>query len=398
MAGVEASGFVIKTLQEIKDEVEQEQRDTISQGLNQTATSALTQVNAPHIAKLAELWEVAQATYNCLNPDAANDACLENVSAITGTTRNVGSKARIDDGVGGGVTYNVDAGTFLAGTLIASAIGDPTVRFLNELDVVNLGPGAADIAVPAIAESNGEQVVIAGQLAVIAEPISGWNSVLSDVDTDPIGQALENNPELRLRREEEVRSAGSANVDAVRADLLLLDGVTDARCFENDTDIIDAAGRPAHSLECVVLGGVDAEIANRIFLSKCGGIGALTIGTPVLVVVVDTQGNPHNIVFARPVDKPIAIIVNITGTAAVSEVEAALIATVEAPGGIGRDVQFDDLLCAVKEVGGADNVTDLLLAFAPATPIFSEDLTIEAGERATLASPDITVVVTPPTP
>jgi len=85
----------------------------------------------------------------------------------------------------------------------------------------------------------------------------------------------------------------------------------------------------------------------------------------------------------------------ITGTADPFEVEAALIAEVESPDKVGADVQFDALLCAVKEVPGADNVTDLFLAFLPAPPTLSDDLILNVRQRATLASIDINVIVVP---
>ena len=255
--------------------IEQEQRDTILPGLNQTATSVVGQFNGPYVGKISELWEVLQAVYNCLNPDAANDACLDNVSAITGTIRDDGSPSRVDDGAGGGMVYSVDPGTYPAGTLILHALGDPSARFVNDQEIVNGGGGPANIPGTATAETNGPTVVLTGLLTVIAEPVAGFLAGTSVIDTDPIGTLLENNPELRQRREDEVRAAGGTNVDAVRADVLRVEDVLSATVFENDTDSADAFGRPPHSLEAIVFGGDDQAIGEAIFASKPDYAGKL---------------------------------------------------------------------------------------------------------------------------
>ena len=66
---------------------------------------------------------------------------------------------------------------------------------------------------------------------------------------------------------------------------------------ENDTDETNASGLPPHSIELVVYGGLDEEIAKAIHRRK--GAGIQTYGN-VTVPVVDAAGNIKNISFSRP--------------------------------------------------------------------------------------------------
>lgn len=68
-------------------------------------------------------------------------------------------------------------------------------------------------------------------------------------------------------------------------------------------------GRPPHSFECVVVGGDDQDIVDKIWLVKPAGIEAWG-NTPG--IVVDSEGNNQPISFSRPVPKYAWIYVDLT--------------------------------------------------------------------------------------
>lgn len=80
------------------------------------------------------------------------------------------------------------------------------------------------------------------------ELIEGMNRLDAVPGTDE-----ETDAAFRLRREELLRVAGAAAVEAIRADLLALDGVADAKVFENVTLVTDGDGVPGKAFESVVL-------------------------------------------------------------------------------------------------------------------------------------------------
>ncbi|MDU6827745.1 baseplate J/gp47 family protein [Campylobacter sp.] len=59
----------------------------------------------------------------------------------------------------------------------------------------------------------------------------------------------------------------------LEAYLLNLDGVTQCKVLENYTNVTDENGLPPHSLNAIVLGGDDDEIAQAILRKKIGGCG-----------------------------------------------------------------------------------------------------------------------------
>ena len=103
---------------------------------------------------------------------------------------------------------------------------------------------------------------------------------------------------VRIRHALAARSCGSC--DALRAAVLSLDYVQEARVLVNDADVPDALGIPAHSISVVVRGGRPQEIGQAIWEKKPPGIG--TYGNTT-VDAVDAEGNPHPVSFTRYSDK-----------------------------------------------------------------------------------------------
>ena len=85
-------------------------------------------------------------------------------------------------------------------------------------------------------------------------------------------------------------SIESAILDSVQ-------GVTAVKCYENKTNLTDEYGRPPHSIEVVVSGGSDMEIAQAILEQKAGGIQ--TYGSTKVEVPSD-DSQPVEVCFNRP--------------------------------------------------------------------------------------------------
>lgn len=67
--------------------------------------------------------------------------------------------------------------------------------------------------------------------------------------------------------------------------------------YENDTETTDLEGRPPKSVEIIVDGGDNGEIANTIYQKKTNGIRAYG---NIIMDVSDVFGNIHKIGFSRP--------------------------------------------------------------------------------------------------
>lgn len=143
----------------------------------------------------------------------------------------------------------------------------------------------------------------------IDTPVSGWDSVTNLVSAT-LGRDIETDAELRLRRSNSVGALGKATDEAIKNAILQdVANVTSALVFSNRTDITDGDGRPPHSFEAVVSGGLDSDVAETIWLNMPSGIQ--THGNTA-EVVVDSSGNDQDINFSRPTNVYIWLEIDIT--------------------------------------------------------------------------------------
>ena len=143
----------------------------------------------------------------------------------------------------------------------------------------------------------GEVVIPNSTITEIAMLIDGWQSVTNDKDP-VLGRLDATDSEARqsyinriaLRSDNMLSSITSAIFNTVQ-------GVKYITAYENDTDITDEFGRPPHSIEIIVQGGADSEIADMILSKKPVGIS--TFGN-VQNIIIDEFRNNHTVYFSRP--------------------------------------------------------------------------------------------------
>lgn len=290
---LDGTGLTIKTLEELLEDIQTDQRALIDPDIDVSDETPLGQLNGIFAGHLAEVLELVQEVYNGQIPANAVKATLDGISAITGTRRLYAAPTRVQ------ATINVDGG-FIAdpGDLIAHISGDPSKRFTNSESVLNPNAVAANVSVEFVAEENGPTSVGAGTLVVIAEPVTGWNSITNPLQEKSLGRFTETDEALRTRRERDLAAGGDTTVDAIRTEIVAtVEGILEIEVVENDEEVTDANGIPAKSFEVLVRGGDDTEIAEVILAKKPVGIRAF--GTTE-VTVQDAQGNDHVIGFSRP--------------------------------------------------------------------------------------------------
>lgn len=151
-----------------------------------------------------------------------------------------------------------------------------------------------------VASEKGQFEAPVGSLTSIDTPIIGWDS-LYNLAAGITGREVETDTELRLRHASSVRATGSATVEAIRARMLAdVDGVTSIQIYENRTAITSDDGIPPHAFESVIVGGVNSEIADQLWLTKPAGIE--THGN-VTVNVLDSTGDLQTVAFSRATTK-----------------------------------------------------------------------------------------------
>ena len=197
-----------------------------------------------------------------------------------------------------------------------------------------------------------------GTINQIVTSIPGWTGVLNQYAAS-VGQDAETDTHLRQRWNRSLFSRGSTNIDAIAEALAYnVTGVTTVKVYENRTDVTDTDGRPPHSIEAIVEGGENDDIAKVIWKTKAGGIN--TYGTEH-GMTMDANGIEQTLYFNRPSPVKIWLKVVISenpdetlAPAAVQQIAEALLAKGQEQA-VGEDVilqrYFSTIFKAASGVG-----------------------------------------------
>ena len=191
--------------------------------------------------------------------------------------------------------------------------------------------------------------------------------------------------------------AGGVNADAIRGEILQnVEGVYSAIVYENDTDETDSEGLPPHSIEAIVYGGLDADIAQAIFRRKAAGIQ--TSGSSSIAVIAKS-GQSINIKFSRPTT--VAVYIQIKNLETNSDfpgdgqdrIKEALVEYIggDVRGGltIGSDVLYIALPGFILSVPG---VVDFDLGISETASDYGEEnIVIDTREKAVTSTDKITI-------
>jgi uncharacterized phage protein gp47/JayE len=386
--GVTDTGFVIKPLEVILEELAAAQRATIDPNWNTEADSLAGQYNGIFADQLAQLWEAHEATYHALSRSSDGDA-LDIIGALTGTARRGATKSVVT------LTLSLNASITVPAGSIVSVDGDPSIRVITLADAVNGGsPGTVDVQ--AEAETAGAITANPGTLTVIDTPVAGWTAVTNAAGLTG-GEGIEDDDTYRRRQLTELAAGGGGSVPGIRADILALDEEIACVVLENDGDTT-VDGMPPHSVEAVVMNGDDQEIAETLFASKSGGV--YTHGTE-LVTITDDQGIDHEVRFSRPTEVPVYVAIGVTTVGDYlgfeGEIQTAIVddlITRSSDGylDIGTDVYAARIVVAALGVSGVLNArVGLSLSSISDPAVGSQSITITDRQIAVITSGQINV-------
>lgn len=295
-AGITSTGYVIRTADEAKRDFEQKMRDRIDPELVLADDDPIGQMNGIMSEAFSDLWALGQAITASADPDAAEGRALDAVAAYTGTLRRAAQASNVVE------TVVLQPGTYAAGSLIVRT-QDVTARFYNRDEIVVAGPGPATRNEVFLSERLAPVVALAGTLTVMVSSVPGWISATNTKDAS-FGHLADNDPTLRIRREDELGLAGGSTLDGLAADLRAIDGIASADYLENVDDVTDGAGLPPHSFEMLVYDGTpsgtnvsDELIAQTIWNGKPGGIKMFGSTT---ADALDSRGRTRPVLFSRP--------------------------------------------------------------------------------------------------
>jgi hypothetical protein len=228
--------------------------------------------------------------------------------------------------------------------------------------------------------------------------VLGW-SAISNLIAGATGSNVETDEELRRRHLNQGYVNGTATVLAMKSrlenDVL---GVSSALVYENRShNFVD--GMPPHSVECVVSGGLDQTIADKVFEVKPAGIE--TYGN-ITLTVIDPNGDAQICKFSRPVTIYGWISVEVVSlydeemlTTDLSDAIVNAVLEYAATLGVGEDIipqRIYGFIFAMTTGLAELNITCAKTALATDTPTYASDvLPIERAELAEITADRITV-------
>ena len=229
-------------------------------------------------------------------------------------------------------------------------------------------------------------------ITTISTPVLGWDSVTNPISA-VAGRYVETDEELRERFRVSKFERASNILEALYSALINLDTVEQVVIYENDTDVVDANGIPAHSFMPIVLGGISTNIAQSIWENK--PLGIRSYGN-TSVTIYDSQGFPHDIGFERPNPVTIYIDLDITTNSDFPQsgeqaIKDAIAAYMEAQFGIGEDVVYSRLYTPINSVAG-HQVNSLTIGTSP-SPTGTVNIPIAFNELFSLDPNNIVITV-----
>lgn len=372
--GVTAAGFIRKRLADVKAEMEQAYRDTFGNGVDLSEASPFGQMIAIHSEREALLWELAEDVYNSQYPDTATGVSLDNAIAFTGHRRKGKTKSRVQ------ATFTGTPETNIPKDFVVYVDGNPSARFLTE-GPLTIGVGGTVTGWMVAAEAGAVQAP-AGSLTEIETPLAGLDSVTNNEAAD-VGEEIEEDAALKQRRNESLARSGDATSDAIRADVLAVNGVTTCTVLNNRTMETNENGQPPKSFWVIVQGGDDEAIARAIFDSMPAGIQPYG---DVLIDVEDSEGTLHEVGFSRPFDLDIYLELDLTVDSSFpgADVVKAAIMDFGESLELGEDVVvFPQLVGALADIPG---ILDVVIRIGTAAePTTDDNIPVSEFQRATFA-------------
>ncbi len=230
----------------------------------------------------------------------------------------------------------------------------------------------------------------ANTITSIQTPKTGWDSVTNPTAVVP-GQDVETDEELRERFRVSKYIRATNILEALYSDLISLDTVTEVQIYENDTDVTDSNGVPAHSFLPIILGGDPIDIAQSIWENKPLGIRSYGNTTQT---IFDSQGFPHEIGFERPNPVDIHIRMDLTIDPNYPQngddlIKSNLASYFSSNFGIGDDVVYSRLYTPINSVPG--HQVNILEVSTDGTVWTMTNIVVAFNAIATLESTNILI-------
>lgn len=293
---IDDAGLHIPSYNDIRDDLIAQFKTIYGQDIYLDNDSQDYQMISAFALKNYDTMQLLQIVYNNRSPKTAVGSALDGIVKLNGIKRKAASYSTCV------LTLNGTASTVITNGVVEDDAGVkwnlPTAVTL-ESTTYQISAQCAEI---------GAIEATPGTITKIVTPTKGWTSVTNDVPA-VTGAPVETNEELRQRQSISVAIPSQNMLDGTIAGIASVDGVKRHKVYDNDSSVTDANGIPSHTIAAVVEGGLDADIAEQVYLRK--GPGGGTYGD-VSAEYVNADGLITPIRFFRPSYVPVDVNLTIT--------------------------------------------------------------------------------------
>jgi uncharacterized phage protein gp47/JayE len=352
-----AQGVSVRTFDEIFESLSDQLKAIYGSDINLDQDTPDGQLIGIFAKAILDLETFGLQLYSEFDPDFARGQLLNKLIKLVGINRRAATRSQVD----------VDIVTDRALTLAAGfTVADGNEQNWITLASQSLVNGSNTITL--FAEDFGE---IEAEANTITEPVTivlGVASVTNPLAATP-GIDEESDEDLRIRRNNSLENAAYSTVGGLVAKLGEITNVTDAVVYENDTNVVDSDGIPAHGIWALVEGGDIQDIAEILAKNKTAGTAMKgTINEIYEETIVRPDSSTfvilHNMKFDRPTDVPVYVTLTVTRKVTTSPADLDLIkANLAALSfNIGEDLQANTLYSTVYSAGTNFIATDLQIS------------------------------------
>ncbi|AOM40578.1 baseplate J/gp47 family protein [Xenorhabdus hominickii] len=340
MLQITDTGIVVEQLSVIHQRLEAGFRRIYGEDINLDADSPDGQIVGLFSQELANINQVIAVIVQMLDPYNATGAWLEQRAMYAGLVRRGAKFSYLDEVI---ITGNAGV-TVPAGTVLTD---DNRVKWVTLIDATLNNNGSAQVKLRS--QELGSFTLQPNKELKMETVIVGVEKVITTKEAKA-GSEEETDGNFLLRF---MRSHSINNHDdrqGIEAALLDLPDVKQARVYENDTNQTDIRGVPPHSMNAVVMGGRNEDIALAILKKKAGGCGLMG----AISYWCEYSGAERTVKFDRAemVDIRVKIIIDrINGFQDIDTdgIKSSLAATEFA---IGESVYAMRLTCRVNTISG----------------------------------------------
>lgn len=235
--------------------------------------------------KNADEFEITRDAFNRVSIKVASAEVGVYSVTINGSQYSFSSPDGVEEDIITGLAKAItDDGYTITAKNNTLTIEDKTISRSNVLILSdNLTTSSVTVIATFLTEEYGKITLPYGIVTKMVNNVTGFTAVTNLLEPT-YGRKQENDIELRQSYIAKSALRSNTMIESIVGELLNnIENVESASGYENDTDYVDGRGLPPHSIEIIVEGGDNSEIAQAILRRKAGGIqtyGSIEVGVP----------------------------------------------------------------------------------------------------------------------